>query len=213
MPTPKYIFILSVLLFSSITLADSITAAKLNAELGLSYLSKGLYIPAKARLMDAIQDDPHSAESWYSMAIYAEKTGDVATAKTDYEKAMMLDVHSGAAKNNAAIFLCRQKDYRKAIALFLSAAAEPQYLHAGMAYKNAGVCAMKIPNYTLANQYLQMALRYHSNQLGILLQLSKLNVLLNNQKQAVYYFSQFKILLQQNNHAVDIAPYQKYVFG
>lgn len=202
-----------VLFFSSSTIADQIHAAKINAELGLAYLSHGLYSPAKERLMDALRDDAHSAESWYSMAFYLEKTGNNRAANKYYEKAISVEPHSGAAKNNYGTFLCRQKHYPESIQLFLSAAGESAYLHADMAYENAGICAMKIPDYINAKKYLLMALKCDPEKLNTLLQLAKLNRDIKNNSRAHSYFSQFIMIAKKNNSDISISQCHHYVFG
>ncbi|MDP1574782.1 MAG: hypothetical protein Q8L78_07630 [Coxiellaceae bacterium] len=139
-------------------MADFISAAKTHAQLGLIYLSKGFYARAKMELLLALQEDPNHALSWDSMAYFSEKIGDKQAASDDYQKALLLEPHSGAAKNNYGAFLCREKKYHEAIYFFLAAAKEPSYINAANAYSNAGLCAITMHDSGSAKKYFKMAL-------------------------------------------------------
>src|SRR4051812_29194141 len=90
-----------LLFFSAAVFADvdNHAAANTNAKLGLAYLQKGYYSMAKEHFLLAIQEDPNAAAPWYSMAYYLEKTGNVDEAQKYYQKAIDVNLHSGAAKN------------------------------------------------------------------------------------------------------------------
>lgn len=152
-----YFFIL--IFFLSNACADNVNpdAARTNAKLGLAYLEKGLYPQSKQSLLIALREDRKIASVWYGMGYYLEKTNHLRSAQAYYQQAIKVDPHSGAAKNNYGIFLCDQHRYQGAIAEFKLAANEPSYLNAGRAYKNAGNCAMRIPNKKLAMRYFREA--------------------------------------------------------
>ena len=170
------ILLLLLLFFLSPVFADNIAAAKINARLGLAYLSQGYYSQSKTVLLRAINEAPNLAATWYSMAFFLEKTGHFDAAARDYQKSISLAPHSGAAKNNYGAFLCRVKKYPEAIQQFLLAANEKNYLHSDTAYVNAGVCAMKIPDYGLAKKYFTMALDNNPRQMLALLFLKRINL-------------------------------------
>ena len=154
--------------------ANQPDAARTNAKLGLAYLEKGYYPQSKARLLSALRDDPHIADGWYSMAYYLEKTGDTKSAEAYYRKALSVDPHSGEAKNNYGVFLCRMKRYQEALTYFASAVKEPGYLDAASAYQNAGTCALKMHNTKLAKYYFHLALDNNPRMPFALLSLAKL---------------------------------------
>lgn len=136
---------------------DHSAAAIIHAKLGLLLLQKGFYGESKASLLQALHDDAHIAAPWYGMAYYLEKTGHASLADRYYRQAITVAPHSAAAKNNYGVFLCRHGKYVQAVHEFVSAALEPQYLHVATAYKNAGLCAMKIPNQSWAKYYFEKA--------------------------------------------------------
>ena len=126
--------------------SENFNAANTNVQLGLAYLQKGLYSASKQSLLTAIQDDSHIAAVWYGMGYYLEKTGNQAAANQYYQYAISVEPHSGSAKNNYGNFLCRAGKYQAAIHEFILATRERDYLNTANAYKNAGICALKIPD-------------------------------------------------------------------
>lgn len=154
----KKVFIVLFLFFTTIIHANNNSAAAVtNAKLGLLYLKTGYYPAAKQSLLQAIHDDPHIASPWYSMGYFLEKTGHTKLADRYYRYAIKINPNSGDAKNNYGVFLCRDKQYQNATHEFILAAREPNYLHIASAYKNAAICASKMPNKKLEDYFLKKA--------------------------------------------------------
>lgn len=188
-------------------------AAVTNAQLGLAYLQKGYYSASKERLLSALRDDPHIAASWYSMAYYLEKTGDVKTADDYYQKAISVDSHSGSAKNNYGTFLCRRGRYQKAIHYFVLAAREPSYLDVASAYENAGICAMRIPDNKMAMHYFQRALDNNPGRYLSLLNMARLSYLAHDHVAAEKYFLDFQKIALHHQPASVVQKYRDYVIS
>lgn len=194
-------------------LAESADAARSNAKLGLDYLAKGLYAPAKDRLLDAIHENPHIAAGWYSMGYYSEKTGDFSNAEKYYLKAISVQPHSGSAKNNYGTFLCRRGRYQESIKQFISAAEEQNYLYVAGAYQNAATCALRMGDKSLAMKYFNKTIENNPNVPFALLNLAKLNHEKGDDTAAEKYFLDFeKIALSDKNPAA-IKKYKDYVFS
>lgn len=210
----KVIF-LFLFLFSASSFATEYNpaAARTNAKLGLDYLKKGLYSESKDRLLTAIHEDPKIAAGWYCMAYYLEKTNNAIDAEKYYQKAIQVEPHSGQAKNNYGTFLCRQKQYSKAMTEFLNAAQEPSYLDVASAYQNAGICAMRIPNNTLAMTYFNKALDNNPSLPLTLLNMAHLSYLAGDTASAEKYFFDFKKLELYNQPANVVQKYRRYVFS
>jgi len=132
-------------------------AAEINAKLALAYLEKNDATRGKAKLLQAQKQAPHEPAVWYISGYFLERTGDIASADQAYLQAIQLAPRLGAAQNNYGAFLCRQEKYTAAITHFLLAVADPDYLGVAGAYKNAALCALKIPDKSLANKYFQLA--------------------------------------------------------
>jgi len=151
------------------------TAALINAQLGLLYLEKKDISRAKQKLLLSIEEGPKLPETWYAMGYFLEMTGNLGEAKAHYLKAIQLAPKRGDVLNNYGTYLCRQGDYKNAIIYFMRAAKDPNYLEPAAAYENAGLCALKIPNQTLAADYFRSALVQDPNRLLASRELTKLN--------------------------------------
>lgn len=189
----KIIFVFFIFLTTAVCADESnnAKAAATNAQLGLAYLNKNMYPQAQSRLQTALQEDPKSPASWYSMAYYYEKTNNLKLADQYYQKAISIDPHSGSAYNNYGTFLCRQGNYKAAISEFLTAINQKDYAFVAGAYENAGMCALRIPNRPLAEQYFEKAIDNNPNMPYSLLCLARLNFKNGNTVAAERYFGEF----------------------
>lgn len=205
---------ISLCCFSANSLGASYNenAATTNAKLGLAYLEKGMYPESKNALLTAISEDPKIAAVWYSMAYYLEKTSNTKSAEVYYRKAISIEPHSGAAKNNYGTFLCRQGQYKSAIAEFVAATHEPNYLDAASAYENAGICAQMIPDKALALKYFHKAFENNPSMPFTLLSLARLSHQTGDDKSAEKYYMYFEKLSLAGKSADIVQHYHDYVF-
>jgi type IV pilus assembly protein PilF len=162
------IFLLCSLIVSCSTMnsADNkeekqkISTAKINTQLGIAYLGRHDVLRAKQKLLIALQEAPNIPETWYSMGYFLETTGNKAEAQKYYLKAIDLAPSRGDTHNNYGTYLCRIGNYKASIQQFVMATEDPDYLNSGAAFENAGYCALKIPDKTLAKMYFTKAVEH-----------------------------------------------------
>lgn len=181
----KIILIITILLIVSactntksptdIKADKKIATAKINVQLGMAYLERHDAQRAKQKFLLALSEAPTLPEAWYSMAYYLEVTGNKASAKEHYLKAISFAPKRGDVQNNYGTFLCRNGDYQNSIKHFLLAVKDTQYIDTADAYENAGLCALKIPNNALAKQYFEQAIKQDPNHPASLLELATLS--------------------------------------
>lgn len=133
-------------------------AAYYNTELGLEYLKKGNMPRAKRKLLQAQALNASSPDVNAALAYYFEKTNDMTTANTYYQKALRYSRYNGAQLNNYGAFLCRQHQFDKAESYFVKAAKDVNYLHTAGALENAGLCAQENHETDKAKNYFIQAL-------------------------------------------------------
>ncbi|HBD7125782.1 TPA: type IV pilus biogenesis/stability protein PilF/PilW [Legionella pneumophila] len=137
-------------------------AASFNVQLGLGYLKQGDRPRAKKKLLTALEQQPDSADVNAALAYYFEQTKELEQAKKFYHKAITLSQNGGAQLNNYGAFLCRQGDY-----------------------KNAGLCAMAIPDHDKAILYFTKALNQDPSRKESLYELVKLQSKIAHDKEAL----------------------------
>lgn len=165
-------------------------ASNLNVQLGLEYLHQGNTARAKQKLLLAIQQNP-SLRSYGAMAYFYEQTGDMKQAEQNYLQAISENSVAGAGHNNYGAFLCRQGKYEQAEQQFKLAIADPNYLHTASAYENAGLCALLIPDNTLAQTNFEKAVQQNPRMWSALAQLAKLNYQQGKYQQANQYLQSY----------------------
>ncbi len=136
-------------------------AAELNARLGLAYMEQGENEQAMAKLKHALKLNPDSASANHYIAELYKKLGKNREAEEHYRKALSLTPSDPMLLNNYGVFLCRQGRLDEARDNFLDAAKQPFYKTPEVAYNNAGLCALEVPDMAKAEKYFRAAL--HSN--------------------------------------------------
>jgi len=134
-------------------------AADLNAQLGLAYMEQGNNEEAMQKLQHALELDPQSASAHHYIAELYRKLGQNREAEEHYRKALSLTPSEPMLLNNYGAFLCRQHHVEEALERFLAAAKQPFYKTPEVAYNNAGLCALEVPDQVKAEEYFRNALQ------------------------------------------------------
>jgi type IV pilus assembly protein PilF len=137
-------------------------AAQVNSGLGLAYLQEGQIERAKEKLLLAQQQDPDAWSVLLSYGYFLLSVDDISGASVYYKRALELYPKKGEVLSNYGVFLCKTGRYKLAIKYLLKAAHTFNYTKVGEAYKNAALCAAKIPDKNQAKAYMQEALKYRN---------------------------------------------------
>ena len=151
------------------------TAADLNAQLGLAYMEQGNNEEALKKLQHALKLNPDSPNANHFIAELYRKLGKNREAEEHYRKAMSLTPTDPMLLNNYGVFLCSQGRLEEAVKKFLAAVKQPFYKTPEVAYNNAGLCAMQIPDEAKAEEYFRSALRFNPRMPDALYELADLN--------------------------------------
>ena len=102
-------------------------AARLNLDLGISYVREGKYEEALSKLQKSIESNPENSAAYRVMAFAYERLGDIPRAEENYRKAARYGEDDQEALNAVAVFLCRNGSERDALRYFDKALDVPQY--------------------------------------------------------------------------------------
>jgi len=179
--------------FISCSTSPSVQHHPINAkaQLGMVYLQQTHFSAARTILYEAVHEQPKIPANWYTLAYLEETTGAEKRAKQYYQHAITLAPQSGAGHNNYGAFLCRHGQSKASIREFLTAAKLPAYPSPGIAYENAGICAMQSHRYQAATTYFQQALRAAPNRSSPLLHLTDISIKQQAWDKAKTYLTQF----------------------
>lgn len=128
------------------------------------------------------------------MGYFLETTGNKSDARTYYLRSVEIAPTRGDVQNNYGTFLCRSGDYKAAIQHFMLATKDKDYLDPADAYENAGMCALKMPNYRLARKYLNSALAEDPTRPNALIGLAELDYQIGNYQAASRQLSAYLLM-------------------
>ncbi len=170
--------------------ASSEEAARLNMDLGISYLRRGDYDEAIFKLKKSIQDEPNNPTAHRALGLAYEELGDSQGAEKEYRIAVRQGPDDADALNQLASFLCMRGDKSEAQKLFDRAVNIPLYKDRAMLYVNAGTC---IKNYDLAQaeNYLRNALALRPDYPVALFQLGEVAYASENYLQARAFLERY----------------------
>lgn len=149
-------------------------AAKVNAQLALTYMRQGDLISAREKIEKALAQDPRTPETQMAAGFVYDRLGQDRKAADHFEQAVKLDRDNADVLNNAAVFECRKGDKKKGVQYFLRAAESPLYRTPEVAYSNAGRCARADGKPKDAEKYYRQSLAIRANQPDTLLELADL---------------------------------------
>jgi len=167
-------------------------AAEINVRLGLNYLQRGDYEIALAKLEKALQQNPNLPSAHNTIALLYQRLEEMDKAEYHFKQAVQRDPTYSAAQNNYGAFLCGQERYDEAEQHFLEAVKNPLYANKAQALENAGMCANRIPDQTLAEKYFLKALQINPNLSKSLLQMAQLRFLNIDYEDARSYIQRYQ---------------------
>lgn len=143
-------------------------------ELGQRYFARGEYEIALEKLQSALTIDPSSANAHTVIAILYETINDTEKAARHYRDSLRYGSDSGDVLNNYGSWLCRQRKYDEADAVFRKALADPFYESPESALANAGTCALAAGKFDSAENYLRQTLEARPDDRQALLGLAEI---------------------------------------
>lgn len=166
-------------------------AAKINAQLGMTYMRQDDLVTARQKIEKALEQDSHSTEAQMAAGFLYDRLGEDRKAETHFELAIKYGRDNPDSLNNFAVFLCRKGDKKRGEAYFLQAAESPLYRTPDVAYSNAGRCARADERGKDAEKYFRKALAIRPDQQDALFQLADLSHESGNNLQARAFLQRY----------------------
>jgi type IV pilus assembly protein PilF len=152
---------------------EKIAAANLN--LGVAYMQQGKYRQALDKLNRAKLAKNDYAPVYNALGLLHQKLGENEIAESNFKKAIELNPDDSLSLNNYGLFLCQNKRFEEADAIFLEAADNPFYKTPEIAITNAGTCALSNNQPDIAEKYFREALRLNPKISPALIQMAELS--------------------------------------
>ncbi|HEX2243713.1 MAG TPA: type IV pilus biogenesis/stability protein PilW [Gammaproteobacteria bacterium] len=152
-----------------------LTPAQINVLLGLRHWRNHHPQLALDRINIALEENPQLASAHNVAGMIYERLGQAALAEQHFKRALALDPNDPSGHNNYGKFLCNQGRLAQAEKQFLSAADHPHNSSPDVAYTNAGLCALRIPDLDRAAQYFTAALNKNPIMPTALFQIARIS--------------------------------------
>lgn len=165
--------------------------ATIYVRLGYAYIEKGKYEFAKRKLTKALVLAPKLPEVHDALGLLYASIDEIQLAEVHYKNAIRLGDKGARWQNNYGTFLCKQKRYAEADALFQIAISDPLYETPAQAYENAALCALESKQRNKAVAYFKKALYHSPERPESLLQLVELTAEDGDYTQAHKYLKRF----------------------
>lgn len=120
--------------------SDASRRSRLRMELAIGYFGRGQMKTALDEVKQALQADPNLGEAYNLRGLIYGNLGEAGLAEDSFQRALQLGPKDADAMHNYGYFLCRQKRYPEADALFDRALAVPQYREPSRTLLVKGVC-------------------------------------------------------------------------
>lgn len=163
--------------------------AKVHTELASLYYQQGNMAVALDEVRVALRADASYAPAYSMRGLVQMYLLENAAAEESFQRALRLAPGDPEINNNFGWFLCQTGREQQSLTYFLEAIKNPLYQSPERSYTNAGICAMQIRDFRLAEEYLQKALRYGRNRGQALLQMASLRYLTNDYQDARDYLT------------------------
>ncbi len=167
------------------------TAADVNTQLGAGYINNGRYDRALVKLNKALRQEPNHALAHNYLGVLYSRLERPDRANSQFKKSLKLAPNDSTILNNYAIFLCEQKDFKKAEHLFNIVVNNPLYIKRAEAYQNSAWCALKNNEMNRSEQLYKKAVALSPDLSNSLLSLAKINYKKLNYEYAWSYFQRY----------------------
>ena len=137
---------------------EKLGGAENNVQMALNYLKQGKPQLALDKVLLALKQDPQLVSAYSAAGMIYEKHGQPELADKYFKRAIELAPDDAKTHNDYGKFLCNRKKFTKAEEHFLIAVDSNTTRSAAVAYTNAGLCAIRIPDADRAAQYFRAAI-------------------------------------------------------
>ncbi len=140
-----------------------LAAAKINIQLGTTYLQQGNFPLAREKLERSLKQNPRDPDVHTSLGLLYDRTGDAKLADKHFREALRLAPEKPDLINNYAIYLCKNGRVDEGVEKFVAIAGNKFYPTPEVALTNAGVCLRGAKRDTQAAMSFQRALQIKPN--------------------------------------------------
>jgi type IV pilus assembly protein PilF len=143
--------------------SDNSKRARVRMELASAYFGRGQMTTALDEVKLAIQADPTLGAAYNLRGLIYASLGDERLAEESFRRALQLNPRDADVMQNFGWYLCQQKRYTEANAMFAQALAIPQYRDSPRTLLTQGACQARAGQWAEAEKTLQRSFELDSS--------------------------------------------------
>lgn len=125
----------------------------------VQYMNAGRLDAALVSVKKALELNPKSADAYTVAGLIYNKNSQTEQAERYFKRALSYEPNHSAAQTNYASFLCKHDKPLEAEKIYLAAAKNKNNDRPDVAFTNAGLCVLGIPDKVKATKYFSNALK------------------------------------------------------
>lgn len=125
----------------------------------VQYMNAGRLDAALVSVKKALEHNPESADAYTVAGLIYSKNSQTEQAQRYFKRALSFEPNNSTAQTNYASFLCKHDKPREAEKIYVAAATNKSNSQPEVAYTNAGLCVLGIPDKVKATNYFSTALK------------------------------------------------------
>jgi type IV pilus assembly protein PilF len=170
------------------TASQSKARARARVDLAAGYFRTGQMSVALEEAKRAAQIDPYYAEAYGLLGLIYTELDDRREAEANFQRALQLDPANPDINNNYGWVLCRAGREDEAMAYFQRALRDPLYATPSLANLNAGMCMMRVKNYSAAEPLLKRSFELDASSPTAKTELTRLYLATGQTERAAFYY-------------------------
>ena len=178
---------------------DGSKRSRVRMELATAYFSRGQLTTALDEVKQALAVNPNLGDAYNLRGLIYAGLGDDALAQESFKRALQINPADGDSMHNYGWYLCQQKRYNEAEALFAQAIALPQYTATGRTMLTSGVCQARAGKWAEAEATLSKAYERDPSNPATAVNLSEVLLHRGEAERARFYIRRVNAVANQSN--------------
>lgn len=158
------------------SVTDSTPDVSALVKTSLLQIQSANFSQAQSTIQAALNLEPNNVDANNIAGLIYGKSNQAELAVQHFEKALSIAPHDSSTLNNYGSFLCDYGNIENAEKKFLKAGTHPSNPNPEIAYTNAGLCALRVPDLDQAEDYFKTALDFKERNSVALFQLANINL-------------------------------------
>lgn len=178
---------------------DASKRANVRMELASAYFSRGQLTTALDEVKQALAVNPNLGDAYNLRGLIYAGLNDDVMAQESFRRALQINPSDGDSMHNYGWYLCQQKRYDEAEALFARAIALPQYLGTSRTMLTSGVCLARSGKWAEAENTLSKAYERDPSNAATAVNLAEVLLQRGEAERARFYIRRVNAVANQSN--------------